>query len=559
MNRRGEASGERASVLLVDDTPANLIALGAVLQPLGIRLVEARSGAEALACASEESFAVALLDVQMPEMDGFEVARKLRDSSHGAELPILFLTAIHRDEHYARKGYASGGADYITKPFDPDVLRARVKAFVDLFHQRERLRLQQVGERTRERDNALERLAALLESERSARHEAEVANRAKDEFLATVSHELRTPLNAILGWSVIAQRHVSTPEVERALSTIERNARAQMRIIEDVLDLGRMLTGKMRLEIAETKVSDPIEGALLAVRPAADSKGVTLRTVIDDSTGLISADAERLQQVVWNLLSNAIKFTPSGGHVELFAGRVKEKLTIRVRDDGQGIPPDFLPHLFEAFRQGDGSSTRRHGGLGLGLAIVRQLVHAHGGDITAQSDGEGTGATFTIELPTRYTAESKGDALPPKSLAEPEAFSEVRLDGVRVLVVDDDEDSRDLIGCMLQDVGATVTSAASAQEALRVFEKSPPDVLLSDIGMPDVNGYSLMRRIRGMPASRGGKTPAVALTAYAREVDGERAFAAGFQAHVTKPIDPDELSAVVANLAGVLAAQRTLP
>jgi signal transduction histidine kinase len=553
-----------ASVLLVDDTPANLVALRAVLDPLGIRIVEAHSGPEAVErVAGGESFAVVLLDVQMPGMDGFEVARRIRDTTAGVELPIIFLTAIHRDEEYARKGYATGAADYLTKPLDPDVVRARVKAFVHLYQQRERLRVEEVGQRTRERDEALEQLAALLASERAARREAEIANNAKDEFLATVSHELRTPLSAILGWAVIARRHAPPPDVDRALCTIERNARAQMRIIEDVLDVGRIISGKLRLEISTTNVADVIEAAVQVVRPAADAKQVSLDVAIDEDVGVIAADAERLQQIAWNVLSNALKFTRRGGHVEVSARRVDSTVVLRIRDDGEGIRPEFLPYLFEPFRQADGSTTRRHGGLGLGLAIVRQLVQAHGGQITAQSDGEGKGASFTIELPVRPAAIPAERSARAKRASAPEVRpASVRLDGVRVLVVDDDEDARDLVGHMLSEQGAAVSLASSAEEAFSLLERGRPDVLLSDIGMPDVNGYSLIRRIRGMPADHGGRTPAVALTAYAREEDGERAFKAGFQAHVTKPVDPDQLAAVVANLAGISldgASERRLP
>jgi signal transduction histidine kinase len=530
---------ERPSVLIVDDTPANLVALGAVLQPLGMRIVEARSGPEALERVSREPFACVLLDVQMPGMDGFEVARRMRETEAGAEVPILFLTAIHRDEEYARRGYASGAADYITKPFDPDVLRARVRAFVDLFHQRDRLRVQQ--------------LTALLERERAARLDAETANRAKDEFLATVSHELRTPLTAILGWTMIARRNSQRAEIEKVLSVIERSARTQLRIIEDLLDVAGALGGKLRLEIGEARIADVIEAALMAVRPAADAKGVGLEVRVEPGIGGIAADPERLQQVVWNLLSNAIKFTPGGGHVALTATRSKSTLVIRVHDDGQGVPPEFLPHIFEPFRQADASTTRRQGGLGLGLAIVRQLVEAHGGTISAQSDGEGKGTTFAVEIPARAPTpvpDREARSAVPQDVAEPPVAAGARLDGVRLLVVDDDEDSRDLIVCVLQDWGASVTSASSAAEAMRLLQQSRPDVLLSDIGMPEVDGYALLRQVRRMPADRGGDVPAIALTAYASEADGARARAAGFQAHVTKPIDPDALTAAVAGLVG---------
>jgi signal transduction histidine kinase len=543
MTTHGEPRPTRPSVLVVDDKPANLVALSAVLQPLDVRIVEARSGAEAIERVAAEPFAVVLLDVQMPEMDGFEVARRVRASAAGEEVPIIFLTAIHRDEEYARKGYATGAADYITKPFEPDVLRARVKAFVDLFHQRERLRVREVGERTRERDAALERLAELLESERAARLEAEVANRAKDEFLATMSHELRTPLGAILGWAAIARRQRPPAEVDRALETIERNARAQMRIVEDVLDVGRMVRGAVRLELDPTDAAEAIEDAVTSARPAAEAKQITLGVGVSPDIGVIWADGERLRQIVANLLSNAIKFTPRGGHVSLAARRVGESVVLDVEDDGEGIRPDLIPHLFEPFRQGDGSSTRRHGGVGLGLAIVRQLVEAHGGTVGARSDGEGMGSTFTVVLP----AKSSRASAPRVPVAAP--ASRPQLERMRLLIVDDDEDSRDLIACILGERGAHVQAAASAEEALRLLEANPPDVLVSDIGMPDVDGYSLIRSVRAMETARGGGTPAIALTAYARSVDGERALAAGFQAHVMKPVDPDRLVALIASLA----------
>jgi signal transduction histidine kinase len=539
---------EPVGVLLVDDTRSNLVALDAVLAPLGVRIVTAASGPEAIELASRESFAVALLDVRMPGMDGFELARRLRETvSGGGQLPIIFLTAVYGDEEYVRKGYAAGAADYLTKPFDPEVLRARVKAFVDLYEQQKKLRLEQVDERTRERDDALKQLAAMLGRERAARQEAEVANRAKDEFLATVSHELRTPLGGILGWATLARRKAPPPEVDRALATIERHARTQMRIIEDMLDVGRIVGGKLCLQLSESSVADAVEAAVATVKPAADAKRLTLDIVADDA-GSIVADAERLQQIVWNLLSNAVKFTPNGGRVQVHATRTASSVRLVVSDDGQGIAPDFLPHLFETFRQGDGSPSRRHGGLGLGLAIVRQLVEAHEGSVTASSDGAGKGATFTVELPLRaMPAGSPADR--PSTPRTPAAPVQPRLDGVHLLVVDDDEDARELLARILEDENATVSTASCVADAVRLLEQAKPDVLLSDIAMPDVSGYSLIERIRAMPADSGGQIPAIALTAYARAEDAERALAAGFHAHVTKPIDTDRLVETIAQLA----------
>ncbi|HEY1956135.1 MAG TPA: response regulator [Polyangiaceae bacterium] len=532
-----------SKVLVVDDSAANLIALGAVLKPLDVQVVEARSGPEAIDRVIDDTFAVALLDVQMPGMDGFELAQRLRQLQPGNELPILFLTAIHRDELYVKRGYAAGGADYIMKPFDADVLRARVKAFVDLFKQRERLRAREVGERTHERDEALAELSRLLERERAARRDAEIANNAKDEFLATVSHELRTPLNAILGWSMLARDMTHEPQVQRALATIERNARSQMRIIEDVLDIGRIISGKLRLELGAVDLVDPIRGALEAVRPAADAKEVTLATDVAADIGKITADAERLQQVIWNLVSNAIKFTHVRGRVDVTARREASEVVIRITDDGQGIGPEFLPHVFEPFRQADGTTTRRHGGLGLGLAIVKQLVQAHGGSVSVESPGEGKGATFIVQIPARAAPSS---IIP--TAAEPEAAAK-HLEGFDVLVVDDDDDSRALLIQLLEVYGARVRSAASAEEAFRALTERAPSVILSDLSMPEIDGFGLIRRVRALPPEHGGRTPAIAVTAHAKGPLTDGVFAAGFQAHLPKPIEPDQLVLLIRSIA----------
>ncbi len=817
----------RPGVLVVDDTRSNLVALSAVLQPLSVRLVEALSGAAAVDHVRREAFAVVLLDVQMPGMDGFETARRLRELPNGRDVPIVFLTAIHGDEWYARRGYDAGAADYITKPFDVDILRARVRAFVDLYRQREEVHRARDEERTRALDEAERRLdaferistaalvtddvdaflhslltvfigaassvdvvsivlrrgdrlrvrasiglqeeaeagfavkigegfvggiaaagepralagdqieatvvspwlkarglralygvplvadrevigvayigsskvqafsapemslframveraawvvarqqaryllhggldtapvgisiwrvpqlvceyanaeyrrqytrgepighavtdedfasrlgevvrtgepqfceerslrhdwngdgvteerffkysvhplragiepaefvlaltidttsevlarralkksdadrARLLELERTARKDAEVANRAKDEFLATISHELRTPLNAILGWATNV-RQGAVRDIDRAIGIIERNARAQARIVEDVLDLSRIVSGKLRLDVAPSDVSRPIFGAVEAVRPSAEAKRIRLQIQLDEDLGVVVADAGRIQQVVWNLLTNAVKFTPEGGRVSVRGTRVSDRVLVRVEDTGQGIPPEFLPHVFEAFRQEDASTTRKHGGLGLGLTIVKQLVQAHGGTIEVESAGAGHGATFTLSLPARR---GPSHSAPVEDGAREAPSLPVRLDAVRVLVVDDEEDSRTLVGEVLASCGATVAVAGSADEGLRQVSQFRPHVLVSDIGMPQRDGYYFIRNVRALPPEQGGATPAIALTAYARQDDRSRAVREGFQLHVAKPVDPSELVRRIADL-----------
>ena len=380
----------------------------------------------------------------------------------------------------------------------------------------------------------------LLQREVAARSDAEKANRIKDEFLATLSHELRTPLTAMLGWIHLLRGRVSTDDaLRRGLETIERNARAQARLVEDVLDVSRITMGTMRLDAQAVALIPIIEAAVESMRPAARAKAIHLELLLDPGAPSVAGEPARLQQIVWNLISNAIKFTPRGGRVEVHLRQVGSHVHIRVCDTGQGIDPEFLPFVFERFTQADSSTTRRYGGLGLGLAIVRHLVELHGGTVTASSEGPGRGATFVVALPVPSVAAAE--------LLDPAAAPRTpRLRGVRVLVVDDDGDARDLLNAVLTGDGARVVIAASVDDALAIFAADRPDVIVCDIAMPDRDGYDLVRTLR----ARGDTVPIAALTAHARDGERTRALTAGFQAHLVKPVDPDELVSEVARLVG---------
>jgi signal transduction histidine kinase/DNA-binding response OmpR family regulator len=391
-------------------------------------------------------------------------------------------------------------------------------------------------------------LEALALSERAARDQAEAASALKDEFLSTASHELRTPLNAILGWARLLSSGRIEPEARvRAVETIERNALAQVRLIEDILDGSRIITGKLRLEVRPLDMTVLVQAAIDAMRPAAAARRIEISVVVDPNAARVPGDPDRLQQVVWNLLNNAIKFTPKGGKVEVELRRVGTSIELSVADSGEGIEPAFLPHIFERFRQADGSSTRRHGGLGLGLALVRHLVEAHGGTVRAASEGLGRGAKFTVTLPVQAVFAEKAGVEPGPS-HPPEVPYSASLSGVKALVVDDEADARDLVATVLGAGGAAVLMASSAAEATGLIASNAFDVLISDIGMPDVDGYELMRRIRAQAGAKSAQIPAVALTAYAREQDRNRALEAGFDRHVAKPVEPTELLNVVAAL-----------
>ena len=403
------------------------------------------------------------------------------------------------------------------------------------------------------RQRAEEERAALLLRERDARRHAEEADRLKDEFLATLSHELRTPLTSILGWaSMIRSGEVEGSNATRAIETIERNARSQARLIDDLLDVSRIITGNLRLDLHPLNLAPIVDAALDALRPTADVKGIRLRTNFVPGECLVKGDPNRLRQVIWNLLSNAIKFTQRGGSVSIDLNCVETTARLTVRDTGEGISAEFLPYVFDRFRQAEGSISRKQGGLGLGLAVARHLVELHGGTISAESEGLGYGSVFKVDLPLAQERRDPARAEERRREVERRRSRSgvVRLDGVHVLLVEDDDDSRKLLGTMLKRYGARVTSTKSVKEALSVFEEEVPDVLISDIGMPDEDGYELVRRLRSAPPEKGGLTPAIALTGYASRKDRERALAAGYQKHMAKPIEQADMIAAIAALVG---------
>ena len=403
-----------------------------------------------------------------------------------------------------------------------------------------------------ERKSSQAECTRLLASAMAAQAEADTANGLKDEFLAILSHELRTPLTSILGWShMLAAGTLDDAAAKRAIETIVRNARAQRQLIDDLLDISRIITGKLRLDVCPVELAPMIEAVIDGVRPAADAKSIHLRTALDSHLSPISGDPDRLRQIIWNLLTNAIKFTPEGGRVEVGLEHTNCHVEVTISDTGQGIAPEFLPHVFERFSQSDSSSTRRHGGLGLGLSIVRQLVELHGGTVTATSPGVGEGTTFKVIFPLMSVSHELRDAEvpPPLTGSNPLTGRQPSLNDLRVLIVDDAPDARELVAEVLKGCGAEVVAVGSADEALEEMERQRFDVLISDIGMPLMDGYALIEKVRRLSLERGGRIPAVALTAYAGAEDRMRVFSAGYQRHLPKPVEPIELTTMVADLA----------
>jgi PAS domain S-box-containing protein len=466
-------------------------------------------------------------------------------------LPVCSYLAVPVIAH---DGVVIGGL-YFGHP-QPDVFTARAERLVVGIASQAAIAIdnarlfQTLRDREAELRKVLSEREEILQSERAARSEAERLGHMKDEFLATLSHELRTPLNAIQGWAtLLRQREVTRDDQERGLETIERNVRAQGQIINDLLDMSRIISGKIHLEVQPLRLHEVIQGAIETVRQSAAAKHIRILPLLDSSIGVVRGDPNRLQQVFWNLLSNAVKFTPQGGRIQVVLERVNSHVEIMIEDTGIGIRAEFLPYVFERFRQGDPTMSRRYGGLGLGLSIVKNLVELHGGSVRVKSPGENQGSTFIIALPISHVQEEnervKGLVLTTDPL---DAIELPRLDGVAVLVVDDEPDGRALIARILEGRGARAACASSAAEAIGLLGTEDFDILLSDIGMPDVDGYELIRRVRALDSTRASPLPAIAVTAYARPDDRQRSLLAGYQMHLAKPVEAREIVAAIASL-----------
>jgi signal transduction histidine kinase len=685
-----------ASILVVDDKPDAILAIEVALEPLQQDIIRAHSGREALRHVLRQQFAVILLDINMPGMDGFETAQLIRQHRNGQSTPIIFLTASGDDQHVSRS-YSLGAVDFIVTPCSPEVLRSKVGVFVELFRASFRERRQAEIQRARAaqlqnlarasllissassldgivravtesarsvigahvvvtslapsrpdlppltavsaaedhaplRDRVLAQATALgalardrngpfrfdvadlSEADGAARSSerrsfspaggpprrclvaplleldggnmgfvlladkiegdfteddeailvqlsqlgsvaaqnalhaaAREANRLKEEFIATLSHELRTPLNAILGWARILRSTPPDPDkLARGLEVIERNVNAQTRLIEELLDVSRIESGKLAIEARPLQLAPLVRAVVDSIRPLADTKGVMVTLAIEGAEHVVSGDAERMQQVAGNLLSNAVKFTPRGGRIVVELRRDRDAVELRVADTGIGIHPDVQPFVFDRFWQAEGGSRRRYGGLGIGLAVVRHLVELHGGGVRVESNGPGQGSTFIVRLPAQADAARPGEPAPQTARS---AAGAPDLSGVSVLLVEDEPDSRELLREMLERHRAQVTAVGSVVEALDALREACPHVVVSDIAMPGADGFELIRHLRSRGAPNGGAIPAIALTAYTRAEDRARTLAAGFSMHASKPVEPSEIVAAVAQLA----------
>jgi signal transduction histidine kinase len=512
-------------LLVVDDNPATLYATSRVLRAAGFEVAEAVSGEQAL--ERLDGVDLVVLDVNLPGIDGFEVCRRIRANPQTAALPVVHLSASFIDEEDLATGYDAGADGYLTHPVELPVLVGTINSFL-------RARRAEAGRRAAE----LER-ERLLACERTAREEAERANLLKDQFLAMLSHELRNPLNAVVGWAQVLSRRYTDPDLQKGLNIITNAANTQAQLISDLLDVSRISAGKLTLEREPVSIAQAVSSAVEAAESVARAKGVQTRCTVPDDAGQVDADPVRLQQVIWNLLSNAVKFTPAGGEVALEVRPLEREIEVVVTDTGAGMPAEIIPHVFEQFRQGDSGSRKAHAGLGLGLAIVRLLVEAHGGSVAAESPGEGFGSTFRVRLPR---ADQAPRPVEPAPLPAPP-----RLDGLRVMVVENEAASRELVAALLADAGAAVEAVESVDHALCMLARFEPQLLVSDIGMPERDGYDLIRAVRalGFDAER---LPAIALTAFAAPIDRSAVLEAGYQQHLVKPIRAEQLLAAAGRL-----------
>ena len=506
-----------------------------------IELCDAVRGGAGAAMLSEESLLA----------DSLPLIQELSRQPVWSDIPLLILSrSCSEAGALGQLMDQLGSVSVIERPVRTTTLLSLIRS-----SQRARARQYDVRRYLADRQLVAVEREQLLRSERAARSDAERASRMKEEFLATLSHELRTPLHAVLGWTQVLRRmQGASEEMSKGLSTIERNARAQTQIIDELLDMSSIISGKVRLDAQGVDLAVVVNAAAETIRPTAEAKGVRLQTIADPSAGPIRGDPNRLQQILWNLLTNAMKFTPRGGRVMLTLARAKSQVELRVEDNGDGIDAAFLPHIFDRFRQADASTSRSHGGLGLGLSIVKQLVELHGGTIAAQSAGRGAGSSFRILFPlmpvglgafeSKLSGERSNRAI---EATETNAPAGPGLEGLTILVVDDELDSRTLLQRFLEERGAHVTLADSVDQALASINQNAPDVLVSDIGMPGRDGYSLIREVRALQGPRA-RIPAIALTAYARSEDRVRAMGAGYQSHLSKPVEPIELVTVIRSL-----------
>jgi signal transduction histidine kinase len=516
---------DRATILNVDDTVAARYNKTHVLRSAGYEVVEAETGTDALRLVRERMPDIVLMDVKLPDMSGIEACRIIKNDPVTRAIPVIQVSATFVTEKDQKSGLQGGADIYLTEPLEPKVLETVVSVLLQL-------RRTEAG------------LRETVERERVARAQAEEATRLKDDFLANLSHELRTPMNIIIGWAhLLRNGPLSEEQKVKAAEAIERAARSQAQLIEDLLDVSRIVTGQFRMQMQTVRIGTVLKSAVDSLRMVAGAKQVIITLAQQADNPSVKGDPDRLQQVFWNLLSNAVKFTPAGGCVDVEMRAIGTHVVVTVTDTGVGISSDFLPHVFDRFRQADSTSTRQHSGMGLGLAIVRHVVELHGGTVRAESAGEDCGSSFIVSLPLRPPEE-----VSPLPEASPLKSTGTQSKRCRILLVEDDADAREVAVAGLEAAGFEVRTVGTAGEALAVLDSWLPEVVVSDIGLPGVDGYEFMKILRSRPPERGGRITALALTAFARGEDAVRARASGYQAHLAKPVSPEDLATAVRKL-----------